>query len=121
MDGRRVSSHVTTWTMAVFLGLWAATLVGPPIALLRWRAARLAELDAPAIQADWDAFRDEMRRQSGRTGPVQRKVPRSPEPPERVWLRDYVGLAIAAWVALTGVLGGFLGLAIRGILRGVPR
>ena len=109
MDGRRVSSHVTTWTMAVFLTLWAATLVGPPIALLRWRAARLAELDAPAIQADWDAFRDEMRRQSGRTGPVQRKVPRSPEPPERVWLRDYVGLAIAAWVTLTGVL------------RGVPR
>lgn len=121
MDGQGVSSRTTTWTLAAFLALWGATLAGPPIVLLRWRETRLAELDAPAIQADWDAFRDEMRRQSGRTGPVQRKVPRSPEPPERVWLRDYVGLAIVAWVALAGVLGGFLGLVIRGILRGSPR
>ena len=28
--------------------------------------------------------------------------------PELVWLRDYLGLAIAAWVTLIGVLGGFL-------------
>jgi hypothetical protein len=106
--------------IAAFLVAWCAALVGPPLALLGWRESRLAELADPAAQADWDAFRDDMRRQSGRDGPVQRKVPRSAEPPERVWLRDYVGLAITAWVTLVGVLGGFLGLALRGLLAVPP-
>lgn len=105
---------------AAFLFAWCAALIGPPAALLRWRETRLAVLADPAAQADWDVFRDDMRRQSGRDGPVQRKVPRSAEPPERVWLRDYVGLAITAWVTLVGVLGGFLGLTLRGLLAAAP-
>lgn len=107
-------------TTTAFLVAWCVALVGPPLALLRWREARLAELADPAAQANWDVFRDDMRRQSGREGPVQRKVPRSAEPPERVWLRDYIGLAITAWVTLTGVLGGFLGLTLRGLIDARP-
>lgn len=106
--------------MGAFLVAWSAALVGPPLALVRWRESRLATLADPAAQADWDVFREDMRRQSGRDGPVQRKVPRSTEPPERVWLRDYVGLAITAWVTLVGVLGGFLGLTLRGLLAAGP-
>lgn len=87
---------------------WALAVVGPPLALARWREGRLAELTAPGVQADWDDFRAAMRRESGREGPVQRKVPKSPEPPELVWLRDYFSLAVVAWVMLAGVLGGFL-------------
>jgi len=102
--------------IAAFIVAWSAALVGPPLALVRWREARLVTLADPAAQANWDVFREDMRRQSGRDGPVQRKVPRSAEPPERVWLRDYVGLAITAWVTLVGVLGGFLGLTLRGLL-----
>lgn len=87
---------------------WALALVGPPLALSGWREGRLAALTAPGVQADWDEFRSAMRRESGRDGPVQRKVPKSPEPPELVWLRDYFGLAVVAWIILAGVLGGFL-------------
>lgn len=94
--------------------LWGALVIGPPLAFLRWRHGRLVELAAPAVQADWDVFRADMQRQAGREGPVQRKVPKSPEPPERVWLRDYPGLAVTAWVTFVGVLGGFLGLAAAG-------
>ena len=57
-----------------------------------------------------------MRAQTGREGPVQRKVPRSAEPPLRVWLRDYIGLAIAAWLILGGTLGAFLGVMVSGTL-----
>lgn len=102
---------------AVYLAAWAAALVGPPMAMFRWREARLATLAAPAAQADWDAFRADMRRQSGPVGPVQRKVPRSAEPPELVWLRDYAALAVAAWVGFVGVLGACLGLMLAGSLR----
>jgi len=102
---------------AVIAALWCGLLIGPPLAFLRWREGRLAELTAPEVQADWDGFRAAMQRESGRTGPVQRKVPRSAEPPELVWLRDYPALAVTAWVAFVGILGGFIALLALGMLR----
>jgi hypothetical protein len=98
----------------IVAAVWMAALVGPPLALARWRAARLVVLSQPAVQAEWDAFRDAMRRESGRDGPVQRKVPKSAEPPELVWLRDYFPLAVVAWVVLVGVLGGCLAAFVLG-------
>jgi hypothetical protein len=99
------------------VAIWAAALVGPPASMLRWREARLARLADPAAQAHWDAFRADMRLESTGVGPVQRKVPRSVEPPELVWLRDYAALAVAAWVCFVGVLGACLGLMLAGGLR----
>ena len=105
--------------LAVLLLLaWLAALVAPPVLLARWRATRLAELADPAVQANWTAFRDAMRTQTDRSGPVQRKVPKSAEPPELVWLRDYFWLAVAAWLVLGGVLGGFLALIVLGVASG---
>lgn len=96
---------------------WLAAMVVPPLALLDWRDRRLAEVAGPEAQAHWDAFRADMRRQTGREGPVQRKVPRSAEPPELVWLRDHLRLAIVAWVTLAGVLGGFMTAVAVGLAR----
>jgi len=102
---------------AVIIACWLAAVAVPPVALVAWRDRRLAEVASPEAQAEWDAFRADMRRQSGREGPVQRKVPKSPEPPELVWLRDYLVLAIAAWITLVGVLGGFLAAIALGLAR----
>ncbi len=99
------------------IACWLAAVAAPPLALVAWRERRLAEVASPEAQAEWDAFRADMRQQSGRDGPVQRKVPKSAEPPELVWLRDYLGLAIAAWVTLIGVLGGFLAALALGMAR----
>lgn len=99
---------------------WLACIAVPPAVLLRERSGWLDELDRPEVQQDWDAFRRDMRSQSGRdapvTGPVQRKVPRSIEPPLRVWLRDHVGLAITAWVLFASVLFAFFAAVIVGLL-----
>lgn len=95
---------------------WLAGVVIPPTLLLRARSAWLEQLASPETQQHWDEFRAAMKQQTGRTGPVQRKVPKSTEPPLRVWLRDYVWLAIAAWVILGGVLGFFAALLARGVL-----
>jgi hypothetical protein len=102
----------------ILLAAWAAAVAVPPAAFLAWRQGRLEELSRPAAQAEWDAFREAMRGQTGRDGPVQRKVPRSAEPPELVWLRDYPALAVTAWVVLVGVLGGCLVLLARGAING---
>jgi hypothetical protein len=88
--------------------LWAVVVVGPPLGLAGWRQGRLEQLATATVQSEWDAFREDMRRESTGTGPVKRKVPKSPEPPELVWLRDFFPLAVTAWVVFAGVLGGFL-------------
>lgn len=111
----RHSNRVTALTILLAAG-WIAGLVMPPVLLLRARSAWLEQLEAPEAQAQWDEFRAAMKRQSGREGPVQRKVPKSVEPPLKVWLRDYVSLAIAAWVILGGVLGFVAVMLGRGAL-----
>lgn len=102
--------------IGVFLVGWCAAVAVPPAMFVRWREHRLAALADPATQAGWEAFREDMRRQSGGAGPVQRKVPRSPEPPERVWLRDYPALAVGAWITFAGVMGAVLGMLLFGSL-----
>ena len=108
--------RVPAVALAAAAVLWLVILVGPPLFLLGQRTAWLAALERPEAQARWDEFRDAMRGQTGREGPVQRKVPRSDEPPLRVWLRDYVWLAIAAWGVLGGTLGLFTGMLALGAL-----
>jgi hypothetical protein len=100
---------------AAVAAAWLAAVIAPPAGLAWWRAGRLAQLSDPAVQAEWDTFRAAMRQESDRSGPVQRKVPKSAEPPELVWLRDYFWLAVAAWVVLGGTLGGFLALVVLGV------
>lgn len=107
-------------TAAVISG-WIATLTVPPLLLLRERSGWLERLGGPEQQGHWEDFRRDMARQSGRDGPVQRKVPKSPEPPVRVWLRDHAALAVTAWILFVGVLGGFFSLLVVGVLRGDGR
>ena len=104
--------------LAGFVLAWITLLAVPPALLIRARTSWLASLEDPAVQEDWEGFRSDMQAHSGREGPVQRKVPRSLEPPLRVWLRDHFGLAIAAWTILAGTLGAFLGMMVLGAITG---
>ncbi|MEI6239285.1 MAG: hypothetical protein WCR51_02740 [Planctomycetia bacterium] len=106
--------RVSVGAIAALVAAWVVILVVPPAILLVQRDAWLAALERPEAQAGWDEFRNAMREQTGRQGPVQRKVPKSPEPPLRVWLRDHVGLAIAAWLVLGGTLGLCTGALVVG-------
>ena len=110
------------WRVAGLFALaWGAVMIVPPLILVANRDAWLATLEAPGAQEDWEDFRRAMRAESGAegpVGPVLRKVPKSVEPPIRVWLRDYLPLAIIAWGVLGGTLGGFLGIMIVGASGG---
>jgi len=114
----RRESNLRTAAIGAVAAVWLAAVIVPPVMLLRARADWLQQLDRPEAQAEWDEFRRDMRQQSGRDGPVQRKVPKSAEPPARVWLRDYFRLAVVAWVLFAGVLGGVFSLFVVGVLRG---
>ena len=101
--------------IGLFVG-WLVLLTLPPLVLWSARERWLADLDQPAVQAHWDNFRTDMQAQSDRSGPVQHKVPKSVEPPLRVWLRDYFGLAVAAWGVLGTTLYIFMSLVILGLM-----
>ncbi len=109
------------WVARLVVLAWGTLMIVPPLYLVANREAWLASLEAPAAQENWEEFRSAMRAESGAegpVGPVLRKVPKSVEPPIRVWLRDYLPLAIIAWVVLGGTLGGFLGMMIVGASGG---
>lgn len=109
-----ISRRVIT---AIALAGWLAAVVAPPVCLYTWRERRLAEVSTPEARRQWEAFREDVRRQADQPGPVKRKVPKSVEPPELVWLRDYAPLAATAWVVLAGVLGGVLAAMAIGVAR----
>lgn len=117
---RRLPRPARRTVVVILVAAWLAAITLPPAVLLQMRSSWLEALDRPAVQTDWDTFRRDMRSQSGRdapvTGPVQRKVPRSMEPPLKVWLRDHVGLAITAWVLFGTVLCGFSAVMVIGLL-----
>lgn len=120
MTARATASGRPLFARAVVAAVtccWLTALVVPPVLFVRTRDAWMRQLDQPEQQGHWDAFRRDMARQAGRDGPVQRKVPRSAEPPARVWLRDHAALAVTAWLLFVGVLGGFLCLLVAGVLR----
>ena len=115
--GRPAAGRLARLGLGLLLAAWLVILVLPPILLLRVREGWLRDLEKPGQQENWDTFRRDMAQQSGPAGPVQRKIPKSAEPPLRVWLRDYVGLAISAWLLFGGVLGLFTGILLMGTVR----
>lgn len=120
MTVQSTSHRLAKLALAGFAGAWLALVAIPPVVFMGWRETRLADVSGPAAQEEWDAFRAEMREQSGERGPVKRKVPRSPEPPERVWLRDYPEAIVVAWVTFVGLLGAAMWFLLRGALGVAP-
>lgn len=102
----------------ILLAAWIVFVALPPLGLTMVRERLLAWQSSPAVQAEWDRFREAMRQESDGTGPVKRRVPKSAEPPLKVWLRDYFELAISAWVVFGSVVFLVTGVLARGALVG---
>ena len=112
-------ARLVSITLTALVAVWLTAMIVPPVLLLRARSDWLIQLEQPAVQAQWDAFREEMKQQSGQAGPVQRKVPKSAEPPLRVWLRDYLWLAIVAWLLFGSILTYSVFSGLNAFVRGL--
>lgn len=76
-------------------------LVGWLVSMRRWALVELASANA---RGDWQAWRDDVVRQQSEPSPVQRRVPKSVEPPGLVLMRDYFGVSLTGAVVFTTVL-----------------
>lgn len=101
--------------MAILAVLWLAVVGLPPAGLAIVRESWMEALSQPEARGEWEEFRGAMRRQTGREGPVQRKVPKSTEPPGLVWLRDHFTLACVAWLLFGSVLWGVTAFFVIGV------
>ena len=107
------------WTWALLYLLMVCLIAG---ALLVYRPILLRKFAQPKVTQSWDSWREDAKRSSGKDGrlvegPVQRKVPKSAEPPGAILLRDYFPTVLAASLFFPSLLFVFTAFAIRGMAR----
>jgi hypothetical protein len=66
-----------------------------------WAMTRLA---SPQSTANWQTWRDEVRKQQDAPGPVQRRIPKSSEPPALVMMRDHFSVSLVGAVLFSSLL-----------------
>lgn len=99
--------------LVIVIALVVAVLLGA-------RHSALATYGTPEAQAEWNDWRRRAAEQTESGGPVERKVPKSAEPPALVLMRDHFAACLgAALVAATGVYGTFM-LLLRGAVGVAP-
>ncbi len=102
-----------TWVAIVLYLVGGTALLG---LLLGMRGPLLERMSTAAEQQNWEAWREEAAKQDGKTGPVQRRVPKSKQPPMLVLLRDHFAVIISAAVVFYTVLFGFGAYVVGGVL-----
>ncbi len=103
-----------------WLWLWGvgytALMVAVVWSLFSARDWAQAELTKPESTAAWEAWREDVRADQGRPVPVQRRIPKSAEPPALVLTRDYFGASLGGAVIFSSLLYWVIAWFITGIL-----
>jgi hypothetical protein len=73
------------------------------------------DAEAAKDQQSWQEWRKEAAKQDGSTGPVQRTVPPSAEPPMVVLMRDHFATILGASIIFPAIILGFLIIVLRGV------
>jgi hypothetical protein len=83
------------------------------IAARKWAARNYSD---DAAQQQWQLFRNDVARQTERSGPVTRRVPRSTEPPALVLMRDHFAACSVIALVLTTALYATLAFLVGGAM-----
>lgn len=89
------------WVWSVCYLMLLGAIVGSLFFARKWA---LAEMATPDSVGNWQAWRDDVEQQSEHPGPVQRRVPKSVEPPALVLMRDYFGISLGGAVLFSSLL-----------------
>lgn len=85
------------------------------------RQSALAYLSTETSQNNWQTWRNDVEQQQVNPAPVQRRVPKSVEPPELVLMRDYFGVSLTGAVLFSSVLYWIMAWFITGTLGASPK
>jgi len=102
----------------IWLSLYVILILAITWGLFRARQDALISLGTEQAHGNWQEWRDVANEQSGGAGPVQRRVPKSDEPPGLVLLRDHFATSWLILAVLTSIVFATLIWMIRGVLLG---
>jgi hypothetical protein len=102
------------WLLIVYGMLLLAVV----IAMSKSRDWALANLSTQESIANWQAWRNDVERQQTQPGPVQRRTPKSTEPPALVLMRDHFTVSLVGAMVFSSALYWVLVWFVFGVLKG---
>jgi hypothetical protein len=105
-----------TW-LWMWLAAYVALMSGVVGGMLWVRRSVLDEYATPESIADWQSWREDVIKEQTSPGPVERRVPKSLEPPALVLMRDYFAVSIVGAVFFTSILYWIGAWLVTGALR----
>lgn len=84
------------------------------------RQSILNSLDTAEAREQWQQWRDDAAKQAAGNGPVQRKIPKSGEPPALVLMRDHYTSCLAMMLLICTAMFGAFAFFLRGALSDSP-
>ena len=103
---------------AVWMIAYVAVIGAVVGSLLSARRRALDEMNTPQARAEWETWRQSVRDEARAGAPVQRRVPKSGEPPMVVLMRDHFAVCLATAVVLSSALFTVMAFMLEGVLRG---
>jgi hypothetical protein len=80
------------------------------------RERAIEQISTPQSVAQWHAWREDVRQQQKRPGPVKRRVPKSTEPPALVLMRDYFSVSFVGALLFSTALYVVVAWFVTGVL-----
>jgi hypothetical protein len=105
----------TTRWFAFSTAVYALLMTAVVATMLVARQSSIRKLSSPESLASWREWRQDVQEQQGQAGPVQRRVPKSNEPPALIMWRDYFAISLTAAVVFTTLLYWIISWFVRGM------
>src|SRR5437870_12127473 len=100
MNSPRGTCPGLRWVLVGYVALVGLVV----IAMIRTRHSTLAQLSSPRSISEWQAWRNDERDNQSKQGPVERRVPKSDEPPALVLMRDYFRVLMVGALLFSSLL-----------------
>src|SRR3954463_9480557 len=109
------SNRGKLWLTCLILGY--LVLLAVVVSSMLWeRHVILSELSTAESKADWESWRSDVRQEQTTPGPVERRIPKSDEPPALVLMRDYFTVSMFGATFFTSILYWIMAWFISGAL-----
>ena len=95
---------------------YTAMLGAVTLSMIVARGRAIERLSTPQSIAEWQAWREGVRQQQAEPGPVQRRVPKSIEPPALVLMRDYFAVTLFGAMLFSTALYWVIAWFVSGIM-----
>ena len=100
----------------IWLAAYVLTMAAVVIGMRSYRTSAMAKYGSSEARADWQTWRtaaDDI----SRSGPVQRRPPKSTEPPPLVLMRDHFAACLGISMLLSSCLFAWFMFSARGAMR----